>query len=46
LKNLIGRQPDRGLVAFGLLELVDLRICKGGVGSEVAALELAPTVEL
>jgi hypothetical protein len=26
---------------FGLQELVDLRICKGGIGSEVAALELA-----
>ena len=42
LKNLIGRQPDRILVAFGLLELVDLRVREGGVGAKVTALELAP----
>ena len=42
LKNPIGRQPDRVLVAFGLQELVDLRICKGGIGAKVTALELAP----
>src|SRR5665811_2448463 len=42
LKNLIGRQPDRVLVAFGLLELVDLRVRKGGIGAKVTALELAP----
>jgi len=42
LKNLIGRQPDRVLVALGLLELIDLRICKAGIGAKVPALELAP----
>ena len=37
LKNPIGRQPDRVLVAFGLQELVDLGVGKGGIGAEVAA---------
>jgi len=42
LKNLIGRQPDRVVVVFGLQELIDLWICKGRIGSEVTAFELAP----
>lgn len=42
LKDLIGRQSDRILEAFGLQELVDLGVRKGGIGAEVAALELAP----
>jgi hypothetical protein len=39
LQNLIGRQPDRVLEPFGLLELVDLRVREGGIGAEVAALD-------
>ena len=42
LKNLIGGQPDRILEAFGLQELVGLRVREGGIGTEVAALELPP----
>src|SRR5258708_7941029 len=37
LQNTIGRQPDRVLVVFGLQELVDLGVGKGGIGAEVAA---------
>jgi hypothetical protein len=40
LENLIGRQPDRVFESFGLQELVDLRVCEGGIGAEVAAFEL------
>jgi hypothetical protein len=34
LQNTIGRQPARVLVAFGLQELVDLGVGKGGIGAE------------
>ena len=37
LQNAVGRQPDRVLVAFGLQELVDLGVGKGGIGAEVVA---------
>ena len=37
LQQAVGRQPDRILVAFGLQELVDLGVGKGGIGAEVAA---------
>ena len=37
LKHLIGRQPDRVLVALGLQELVDLGVREGGIGAKVAA---------
>ena len=37
LQDAVGRQPDRVLVAFGLQELVDLGVGKGGIGAEVAA---------
>ena len=40
--DLIGRQSDRILEAFGLQERVDLRVRESGIGAEVAALELAP----
>jgi len=42
LKNLIGRQPDRVVVVFGLQELIDLWICKGRIGAKVTTLEPAP----
>jgi hypothetical protein len=41
LENLIGGQPDRVFEFFGLQELVDLRDREGGIGTEVAALEIA-----
>jgi hypothetical protein len=37
LKNLIGRQPDRILVSIRFEELVDLGVCEGGIGAQVAA---------
>ncbi len=37
LQDSVRRQPDRILVAFGLQELVDLGVGKGGIGAEVAA---------
>ena len=37
LQQTVGRQPDRVLVVFGLQELVDLGVGKGGIGAEVAA---------
>jgi aminoglycoside 6'-N-acetyltransferase I len=37
LQDVVGWQPDRIPEAFGLQELVDLRVREGGVGAEVAA---------
>ena len=37
LKNLIGGEPDRVFVPLGLQELVDLRVCEGGIGAKEAA---------
>ena len=37
LQDVVGWQPDRILEAFGLQELLDLRVGEGGVGAEVAA---------
>jgi len=41
LKHLIGGPSNHILEVFGLQELVDRRVCKRGIGTEVAALELA-----
>src|SRR5271170_3515862 len=37
LKNLIGRKPDRVFVSLSFKELIDLGVCEGGIGAEVAA---------
>ena len=37
LEHLIGGQPDRVFVPLGFKERVDLRVCEGGIGAEVAA---------
>ena len=42
LQHAVGRQPDRVIEALGFQELVNLRVCKGGIGAEIEARDLAP----
>src|SRR5580704_14672594 len=42
LQHTVGRQPDRVVEALGFQELVNLGVCKSGIGAKIEARDLAP----